>query len=79
MPMSSAVLLAIQGITAILSSAPQAAELVVKAKEFITAMFTAGQISKEQQDALHLHVDSTVALAAAGIVPTWWQVEPDPE
>ncbi len=75
--MNPAIVLAL--IQAVLSAAPQVAELVLKAKELITALFTAKVISKEQQDAMHLHVDSLAALYAAGIVPPAWKVEPDPE
>ena len=69
----------LQLIQAVLSAAPQVAELVVKAKDLIAALFTAKVITKAQQDAMHLHIDALAALHAAGIVPPAWQVEPDPE
>ena len=72
-------LIVLQLIQAVLVAAPQAVELVAKAKELITALFTAKVITKEQQDAMHLHIDALAALHAAGIVPPAWQVEPDPE
>lgn len=62
-----------------MAAAPQVAELAVKAKELISALFTAKVISKQQQDAMHLHVDSLAALHAAGIIPESWKVDPDPE
>jgi len=72
------ILLFIQGLNAAISAAPKVIEVVQKAKDFITALFTAGAISKERQDALHLAVDARAALAAAGIVDPAWTVEADP-
>jgi hypothetical protein len=74
----AAILLVVQGIQAILTAAPQVAELVVKAKELIAALFQAKAITKEQQDAIFAHIDGLAALHNAGIVPLHWQVEPDP-
>ncbi|HEV2207321.1 MAG TPA: hypothetical protein VG167_00985 [Verrucomicrobiae bacterium] len=70
--------LVIQGLQAAVAAAPLAEDLGVKAKAFITSLFTANIITKEQQDAAHAHVDSICALAKAGIVPDHWKVEPDP-
>lgn len=75
----AAILLFIQGLQALIAAAPKVAEIIGKAKDLITAMFTATLITKEQQDALHLHVDSLAALAAAGIILPHWQVEADPD
>ena len=74
----ASILLVIQGINAALAAAPGAIEVITKAKELITALFTAKAITKEQQDAIHIQVDATAALVSAGIVPIAWQVEPDP-
>lgn len=73
------ILLLIQGIEAAIAAAPKAMDVITKAKDFITAMFTAGAISKAQQDALHLRIDSMQALALAGVIPDHWQVQPDPQ
>lgn len=72
------ILLIVQGIQAAISAAPAAVEIVAKAKEFISALFSANAITKAQQDALHAHIDSLQALALAGVVPSHWQVQPDP-
>ncbi len=75
---SAAILLILQAIEAAIAAAPKVIEIVVKAKEFITTLFTAGAISKEVQDAMHLSVDSKAALAQAGVVDPAWRVDPDP-
>ena len=67
------------GITTILNAAPQIAEVYSKAKELVTVLFTAKRLTKEQQDAIHAHIDSIKMLVDAGIVPPAWQVEPDPD
>lgn len=72
------ILLVIQGLNAAISAAPTIVAIVTKAKELVAALFTAGVITKEQQDALHMNIDARAALAAAGIIPPHWQVEPDP-
>ena len=69
----------IEWVTAILGAAPQVAELYAKAKEFFTVLFTAGKITKQQQDAILLQIDAIKALVDAGITPPSWQVEPDPQ
>lgn len=70
--------LIIQGITALLSAAPQIGDLVIKTKDLITSLFTSKMITKEQQDAIHAHIDAINAMRLAGIVQPQWQVEPDP-
>lgn len=75
---ASALLLLIQGIEAAIAAAPRVVELVAKAKDLVTALFTAKVITKDQQDALHARIDSQALMAAAGIIPAHWQVEPDP-
>ena len=71
--------LIIQVIQAILAAAPTIAEGVAKAKLFISALFGAGLITVNQQNALYAHVEALGYLASSGLSPDWWQVEPDPE
>ena len=66
------------GIQAIIMAAPKVVALVQKAKEMISAMFSAGLITKEIQDKLHAHIDEISRAAIAGEIPPAWQVEPDP-
>ncbi len=74
----AAILLILQAIEAAIGAAPKVIEIATKAKEFITSLFTAGAITKEQQDAMHLTVDAKMALAQAGVIDPAWLVEPDP-
>lgn len=77
--MTGAEIFALLGIiNGALAMAPKAIDLVKHSKDFITALFTAGLITKEQQDSSHAYVDVQAALVAAGIVPLSWQVRPDP-
>lgn len=77
--MNAAVIFAIlQGLQAAIAAAPLAIEIVEKAKALIDSLFTAKLITAAQQNALHLEVDAYAAMAAAGIVPLAWTVEPDP-
>lgn len=69
----------LNGLMAALSAAPKVAELYVKAKDMIAALFSAGLISKEKQDAQWAYVDAIKAMVDAGIVPPHWTQEPDPE
>lgn len=62
----------------VMTEAPQAIELAGKAKDFFAAMFAAGLISKEQQDATRAHVDKITDALNNGEVPPGWEVEPDP-
>lgn len=64
---------------AAISAAPKVAELVVKAKEYIAALFGAGLITKEQQDRLFNHMQELQAAALTGNPPPHWAVEPNPE
>jgi hypothetical protein len=66
------------GIQAAISAAPGVLNIVEKGKALIASLFGAGVITKDQQDALHAHVDSMAALAATGIIPDHWKVEADP-
>ena len=72
------VLLVMQAVQACIAAAPGVADIVVKAKDLISSLFTAQLITKAQQDALHAHVEAHAALVAAGIVPPHWSVEADP-
>ena len=72
-------LLIIQGIQAALAAAPGVIDVAVKAKALITALFTAGLITKAQQDATHANIDSYQAIWEAGVVPDGWEVRPDPQ
>jgi predicted RNA-binding protein associated with RNAse of E/G family len=71
--------LVLQGLTALVTAAPQVEALVKQVKDLIAAMFTAKQITKAQQDAMMAQVDAIVSLSQAGIVPAHWQVQPDPQ
>jgi ribosome biogenesis protein Tsr3 len=68
----------LQGIEALLAAMPGIVGIVDQAKSLVTSMFTAGKITKAQQDSLHAYIDARAALVAAGINPVWWTVEPDP-
>lgn len=73
----AAILGIIQGIQMAIALAPKVVEIVTAGKNLITSLFSAGLITKEQQDAIHAHLDSYAALWAAGI-PVHWTIEPDP-
>jgi hypothetical protein len=62
-----------------IAAAPTVIAIVEKAREFISAMFGAGLISIEQQNALHTFVGECQAAALNGQPPPHWVVEPDPE
>jgi hypothetical protein len=70
--------LIVQGIQAAIAAAPQVESLAIKAKDFISELFSQGLISKETQDALHAHVDEICAALLAEQAPPAWTVEPDP-
>lgn len=77
--MNPSILLTIlNGFQAAINAAPTVIELATKAKEFFGQMFSSGLISKAQQDALMLSIDSHAAMVNAGIVPDHWRVEQDP-
>jgi hypothetical protein len=75
----AAIGLIVQGIEAAVSAAPTVMAVAQKAKDFISALATAGLISKAQQDAIHAHVDVVQQMAQAGIIPSHWQVQADPK
>lgn len=72
------ILLVVQAIQAIIAAAPQIAEVAIKTKDYVAALFGAGVITKEQQDKIHAHVDAVCAAALAGQELPHWQVEADP-
>lgn len=74
--MPPAVILAIQGIQAAISLAPDIEQVITSAKNLISGLVTKGVISVDQQNALHAWCDNQAALAKAGIVPASWQVQP---
>ena len=77
--MTGAEIFALLGlINGAIAAAPKAVELIKNAKDFITGLFKAGLISKEQQDAAHAYADAQGELVRLGIVPDSWQVRPDP-
>lgn len=71
--------LVIQGLQAAISAAPGIAKVVTGAKDLIAGLFEGKVITAEQQTVLHDHVDSIVAMSKAGLLPSNWQVRPDPK
>lgn len=61
-----------------ISAAPQVVKLYEQAKTFISALFSAGVITKADQDALHAHIDAIQKAVENGEVPPSWQIEKDP-
>lgn len=61
-----------------IAAAPKVVKLYEDAKTFISALFSAGVISKADQDAMHAHVDLIQAAVDAGTIPPSWTVETDP-
>lgn len=70
--------LILQGLEAAIAAAPAVVAIVTKAHELIDTLFGANLITKAQQDAMHATIDARAALVAAGIIPDWWKVQPDP-
>jgi len=71
--------IAIMGlINSALAASPDVVRLAAKFKDFIDAMFSAGVISKDDQDKLHAAVDERCAARLRGELLPHWQVEPDP-
>jgi hypothetical protein len=62
-----------------ISAAPTVEDIAVKAKAFVTSLFKAGVITKDQQDSVHAHVDAYAAALLAGTPPPEYLVEPDPQ
>lgn len=68
----------ISALQAAIAAAPKAIQLVEDTKNYITSLFKAGLITKEQQDAAHAYADAQAALFSAGIIPDSLKVDPDP-
>ena len=58
---------------------PGVTAIVKKGKAFIDEMTGAGVVTKEQQAALHRHIDAYQAAVLNGEKPPCFEVEPDPE
>lgn len=76
--MIAALPLVIQGITAVISAAPQIEAAVESAKNYITSLFEQGLITVDQQNAVHAHVDAVAVAVASGTPLPEWVVAPDP-
>jgi hypothetical protein len=76
--MPPAVIAIVSGIEMAIRLLPGVVDLVTKAKAFIGSLFGAGVITEAQQNALFARIDEIVHQAAAGTLPIWWSVEPDP-
>lgn len=74
----ASILAILQGFELAMAAAPKVVELVKQAKKFFADLFSAGLITKAQQDAVFLRIEAHWAMVQAGIVPQHWQVEPDP-
>lgn len=70
--------LILSAITAAISAAPQAVELIANAKDLFGTLFSNGVITKEMQDRLNAHVEAHADAVSNGKVPPGWEVEPDP-
>lgn len=69
-----------QLIQAVVAAAPKSIEALQACRNFVAAMFTAGLLTKAEQDAQMLWMDAHEALAAQGIIPNaGWAVRPDPK
>ena len=76
--MPPTVLMALDGLEALIQAEPQIASVVSAVKNLITGLFGAGIITADQQNALHARIDAVAAAAQAGQVLPEWTVEPDP-
>lgn len=66
------------GVKLAIAAAPEVEKIVVAAKKWLDALFSAGLISKDVQNATHAHVDALAEAAAAGQELPSWSIEPDP-
>lgn len=71
----AAIITLIQGA---LAAAPQIEAVITAMKDFISGLFKGGLLTQQQQDALHQYVDAVATMVKAGVVPSHWQVQPDP-
>lgn len=69
--------LIVAGITAALNAAPAVTQLVEQTKGYISALFTAGVITAEQQNQLHAHCDAHMHATLRGEKPPELVVDPD--
>lgn len=67
----------VAGITAALNAAPAVTQLVQQTKDYITALFTAGVITAEQQNTLHAHCDAHMQATLRGEKPPELVIDPD--
>lgn len=70
-----AIMAAIQGAIAI---APDVIKVAAAAKDFISALFSGGVITKEEQDSMHSRVTALCVARLKGELPPHWAIEPDP-
>ncbi len=64
-----------KGIQAIIAAAPTIKAVAIKAKEFISNLFSKGLIDAATQDKLHAHVDAVCQAALEGNLPPEFDVE----
>jgi hypothetical protein len=68
--------LIIAAVQTAIQEGPQAIQIVKEAKQTFQAMFNAGLITKEVQQACNDHVDACVNAANTGTLPPEFYVEP---
>lgn len=65
----------INGINLAVQAAPKILEVGTAAVDFAAALFGAGVITREQQEAVNVYVEAVQSAALAGLRPPHWQVE----
>jgi hypothetical protein len=73
------ILTAVSLVEMAVKAAPDAITIVNQARAFFGSLFSAGQISVEQQTAVSARLEAITQAVLRGEVPPAWQVEPDPE
>jgi hypothetical protein len=68
----------LQIIQLALAATPKVIDLARDTKDWVDALFRAGVITAEQQNAVHAYVDAVCDAALRGEPPPHWSVEPDP-
>lgn len=71
--------LLVKAISAALMEAPNYLALAAKAKAFFSELFTQKMIMKEQQLAVHSHIDAILEARRKGVIPPEFTVEEDPK
>lgn len=71
--------LILSAITAAISAAPQAVELVENGKALFGTLFNNGLITKDIQDKLNEHIEAHAEAVSNDKVPPGWEVDADPE